>query len=274
MKTCLVIGAKGFIGSAVAAEAAARGYTVTAVDLDNYEASKGAEADVLINAAGNSRKFIDDQDPVKGFELSVTSVMNVLHDFRFKFYVQLSSGAIYPDEGNPRENGEATPLKPAKMTRYGFHKWLTEQLVRHYAPKHLIVRMGGFVGPALKKNALFDLLTGGPLFVHPDSEFQYMDTRDLAKALFELYEGATGTETLFNLSARGTVSVRQAAAWAGRVLPEEALSRPKVRAELNVDKAARIITLPETGETVRRFIEEFRRQESEARIQKSGDRIR
>lgn len=256
MKTCLVIGAKGFIGSAVAAEAAARGYTVTAVDLDNYEASKGTEADILINAAGNSRKFIDDQDPMKGFELSVTSVMNVLHDFRFKFYVQLSSGAIYPDEGNPCENSETTPLQPAKMTRYGFHKWLAEQLVGHYAPKYLIIRMGGFVGPGLKKNAMFDLLTGGPLFVCPDSEFQYMDTRDLAKAVFTLCEGAAGTETLLNLSARGTISVQQAAVWADRALPEEALSRPKVRAELNVDKAARIITLPETGETIRRFIQE------------------
>ena len=256
MKTCLVIGAKGFIGSAVAAEAVARGYAVSAVDLDNNKDFQGLETDLLINAAGNSRKFIDDQDPVKGYELSVTSVMQALHDFRFRFYVQLSSGAIYPDEGNPRENSEETPLQPSKMTRYGFHKWLAEQLVRHYAPRHLIVRMGGFVGPGLKKNALFDLLTGGPLFVHPDSEFQYMDTRDLAKALFELCEETTGEETLFNLSARGMVSVRQAATWAGRELPEESLSRPLINAELNVAKAARIVTLPETGETVRRFIRE------------------
>ena len=256
MKTCLVIGAKGFIGSAVAAEAAAQGYTVSAVDINNYKDFQGLEVDLLINAAGNSRKFIDDRDPVKGYELSVTSVMNVLHDFRFTFYVQLSSGAVYPDEGDPRVNSETALLQPSKMTRYGFHKWLAEQLVQHYAPKHLIIRMGGFVGSGLKKNALFDLLTGGPLFVHPDSEFQYMDTRDLAKAVFTLCEGAAGTETLFNLSARGTVSVRQAAAWANRTLPEESLSRPKVRAELNVDKASRIITLPETGETVRRFIQE------------------
>jgi nucleoside-diphosphate-sugar epimerase len=266
MKRCLIIGAKGFIGSAVTAEAAACGYAVTGVDLDNYQEARGAETDLLINAAGNSRKFIDDQDPAKGYELSVTSVMNVLHDFRFSFYAQLSSGAVYPDEGRPLHNAEETLLHPSQMTRYGFHKWLAEQLVRRYAPRHLIVRMGGFVGPGLKKNALFDLLTGGPLFVHPDSEFQYMDTRDLARAVFELCEGAAGKETLFNLSARGTVSVRQAAEWANIHIADEATTRPKVRAELNVDKVAQIITLPETGDTVRRFIEEFRRQES-------GDRI-
>jgi nucleoside-diphosphate-sugar epimerase len=256
MKTCLVIGAKGFIGSAVAVEAATRGYTTTSVDLDNYKDFKGWETDLLINAAGNSRKFIDNQDPLKGYELSVTSVMQVLHDFRFRFYVQLSSGAVYPDEGNPLNNSEETPLLPSRMTRYGFHKWMAEQLVCHYAPRHLIVRMGGFVGPGLKKNALFDLLTASPLFVHPDSVFQYMDTRDFAKVLFDICKGVGGDKTLLNLSACGAVSVRQAAAWAGRNIPDESLTRPVVRAELNVDRAAQILTLPDTNETVRRFIME------------------
>ena len=47
MKTCLVIGAQGFIGSAIAAAAAARGYELSAVDLDNYAEFRGAAADLL-----------------------------------------------------------------------------------------------------------------------------------------------------------------------------------------------------------------------------------
>lgn len=256
MKTCLVIGARGFLGSAIAAGAAARGYAVTAVDTHNYESLRGSNADLLINAAGNSSKFIDDQDPARGYELSVTSVLHVLHDFRFAFYVQLSSGAIYPHENDPLQNSETTPLHPAEMSGYGLHKWLAEQLVQHYAPRHLILRMGGFVGPGIRKNALFDLLTHRPLFVHPDSEFQYMDTRDLARSVFDLYEGKHSPASLLNFSSTGTVSIRQAAAWAGISLPEDAAGRPCVRSELNVEKAARMIALPETRETVRRFIEE------------------
>ena len=258
MKTCIIIGAKGFIGSAIVAEAKARGFSITAVDLDNYAEAVGSQADLLINAGGNSRKFIDDQDPVKGYELSVTSVMRLLQDFRFKKFVHLSSGAIYPDEGDPAKNAEDTKLDPATMTRYGFHKWLAEQLVLHYAPDHLIVRMGGFVGPGLKKNAIYDLLTGGPFFVHPDSSFQYMDTRDLARLVFELAEGKSGGERFFNLSSKDTISIREAAKLSGREIPPEALSRPVVRAELNVDKVSRIVKLPTTMETISKFIDQLR----------------
>lgn len=261
MKTCIIIGAKGFIGSAIAAEAAVRGFEILAIARDNYEAAKGATADLLINAGGNSRKFIDDQDPVKGYELSVTSVMRLLQDFRFKKFVHLSSGAIYPHEGDPLKNAEDTNLDPATMTRYGFHKWLAEQLVRHYASDHLIVRMGGFVGPSLKKNAIYDLLSGGPLFVHPDSAFQYMDTRDLARLVFQLSEGKSSHERLINLSAKGTISIREAAKLAGREIPAEALARPVVRAELNVDKAVGLVTLPTTMETVKKFIDECKKGE-------------
>ncbi len=259
MKTCLLIGAKGFIGAALAAAARARGYALTAIDRDNYAQSQGAQADLLINAAGNSRKFLDDQDPLQGFELSVSSVMRSLHDFKFNFYIQLSSGAIYPDEGNPANNAESSLLDPAAMTRYGFHKWLAEQLVRRYAPEHLIVRLGGLLGPGLKKNAVFDILHGGPLYVHPDSQFQYMDTRDLAEAIFDLYAKAAGKVQLLNLSARGVVSVRQMAGWAKLKLSEETFSRALVRAELNLNQAAQLIELPPTDITVQKFIAAARR---------------
>ncbi|HMO49958.1 MAG TPA: SDR family oxidoreductase [Kiritimatiellia bacterium] len=256
MKTCLVIGAKGFIGSAILAEANRRGYDTLGIDLDNIEAHRGASADLMINAAGNARKFIDDQNPRQGFDLSVSAVMQLLQDFKATRLVHLSSGAIYPDEGHPENNHEDTSLRPEAMTHYGFHKWLAEHVVRHWHPEALVVRMGGFVGPGLKKNAIYDLLSGGPLFVHPDSAFQFLDTRDLARLVFDLCEGAAANARLLNLSARGVITVREAAALAGRDVPEEAFTRPVIRAELNVAKAAALIPLPETAVTVQQFIKD------------------
>ncbi|MDR0993863.1 MAG: SDR family oxidoreductase [Verrucomicrobiota bacterium] len=261
MKTCLVIGAKGFIGSAVTAEATARGYAVLAVDLDTYEAAKGAHVDLLVNASGNSFKFVDAQDPMKGFDLSVHSVLNILHDFSYSFFIQLSSGAVYPHEGDTQQNGESTALDPPQMTHYGFHKWMAELLVQHYAPEHLILRMGGFVGPGLRKNAVYDLLCGGGLFVHPDSRFQYMDTRELASAVFTLYEGARKNATLLNISSRGTVSLREVAEWAGVGIPPDADVLHRVHAEINVEKIGTLLELPQTLDTIQRFLRELRHGE-------------
>ncbi len=260
MKCCLVVGASGFLGSSVAAEAVCRGYAVVSVTRNNYLQHIGKEADLLINAAGNSRKFLDTQDPAKGFDASVGSVMRVLQDFRFGYYVQLSSGAVYPSEGNPACNAEDVELQTDKMTHYGFHKWMAEQLVKHYAPRYLILRLGGFVGPNLKKNAVYDLLTDGNVFVHPGSEFQLMDTRDMARCVFDLCEVAQPNGVM-NMSALGTVSVRQIAEWAGVDVAEQADSLPLVRAELNLGKVSTCLELPTTEASVKRFVGEVQRGE-------------
>ncbi len=256
MARCIVIGANGFIGAAVAAEAVRRGYETVSVDRAHYEEFKGQAADLLVHAAGNARKYVDERDPVAGFERTVAAIVPILLEFRPRRFIHLSSGAVYPHEGDPARNREDAPLAPEDMTRYGFHKWLAEQLVRHHAADWIILRLGGCVGPGLRKNALYDLLTGGPLFVHPDSEFQYMDVRDVAAAIFQLHESGLAAGTVLNLSARGTVSIRQAAAWAGRTLPADADQSPRCRAELNVERAAERLFLPETAEVVRKFIRE------------------
>lgn len=256
MARCIVIGAQGFIGAAVAAEGARRGYEVVPVHRANYGECKGAAADLLIYAAGNARKHLDVRDPAVGFDLTVAAIVPILLDFRPRRFIHLSSGAVYPHEGDPARNREDVPLAPEGMTHYGFHKWLAEQLVRHHAADWAIFRLGGCVGPGLRKNALYDLLTGGPLFVHPDSEFQYMDVREVAAAIFQLHESGLAAGTVLNLSGRGTVSIRQAAAWAERTLPTGAIPLPRFRAELNVERAAERLPLPVTAEVVRKFIRE------------------
>lgn len=256
MPRCLIIGARGFIGSALAAEAVRRGCEVGAITRENYADFQGRETDWLIHAGGNSRKYLDEQDPARGFEENVAGVAAALRDFRFRRFILISSGAVYPREDDPARNGEETVLGPNQPTRYGFHKWLAELLAQYSAPGRLIFRVGGCVGPGLRKNALYDLLSGGPFFVHPDSEFQYLDTRDLAAAVFGILAAGAPDGSIFNLSGRGVVSIREAAAWANLPVPAASASLPRVRAELNIARAAALVPLPGTTETVRRFIRE------------------
>jgi nucleoside-diphosphate-sugar epimerase len=259
-RSCLIIGAKGFIGSAITTEAIARGYAVTTVTQSNYKQRKGRKAELLINAAGNAVKFLDDQDPLEGFSRSVTTTLTLLQNFQYEHCIHISSSAVYPNESSPSETRETLPLDPQMMTNYGFHKWMSEQVVRHYAPGAMILRLGGCVGKGLKKNAVFDLLNNHPLHVHPDSSFQYINTKDIAHAIFSLYEGPymTAQHDLqmqpLNLSGKGVVSIRTIAHWANRAIPATAETLPLVNSQINIEKAEQYLRLPETGNTIKTFI--------------------
>ncbi len=259
LPTVLVLGAKGFVGSAVAAEAAQRGLHIIAVDKDEYDAARGAACDVLINANGNSKKYLAAQDPALEFDLSVRSVERSLHDFRFGLYVHLSSCDVYADPSSPATTDEDVPVDPRRLSQYGFHKWLAEQLVRHDARRWLIVRMGGFVGPRLWKNSIHDLLTGAPLRVHPDSAYQYLDTRDFARILFTLiHAGLEGA--IVNVTGDGVVRLREVADWLGLAAPPLAEGDlPVEHYEIALDRLRRHIAPPPTRDTVRRFLDECRR---------------
>ena len=253
-RSCIVLGGEGFIGSAFVHVAAVRGYAVQSVDLANYESSRGASADLLINANGNSRKYLATDDPVADFDLSVRSVIQSLQDFSTNQYVYLSTMDIYPDKNNPAANAEDTPIDTARLSPYGMHKHLAEQLVRFYAPSWLICRMAGFVGPGLKKNSIYDLLKGRPLFVSPDSTYQYLHTHALAEIVFSLLERRIAGE-IYNVAAEGTMSLRDVAA----LLPDYDLSAcipdlPVDHCELNIDKLSTLLPIPRTDKTIHRFI--------------------
>jgi nucleoside-diphosphate-sugar epimerase len=251
---CLVLGGKGFVGSAVAAEAAARGYRVTVVDREEYEGAVGSACDLLVNANGNSKKFLAREDPRLEFDLSVRSVERSLHDFRSARYVHLSSMDVYPDVSDPARNREDTPIDIVRQSPYGFHKYLAEQIVRHDAKRWTIFRMAGFVGRGLWKNSIHDLLQGAPLRVSPDSEYQYLNTADLARLVFTAIEqGADGE--VFNIAGDGLISLRAVAAQIpGCRLDAAWDALPRERYELNVEKLRRIVPLPRTEETVRQFL--------------------
>lgn len=250
----LILGAKGFVGSAMMREAGRRGLRALGVDLDNYEASRGASCDLLLNANGNSKKFLSDEDPNLDFDLSVRSVARSLRDFRFLRYTHLSTIDVYPEKSDPALNTERAPIDPARLSRYGFHKHLAEQLVRVETPAWLIVRMGGFVGPGLRKNAIYDLLKGQPLRVHPDSRYQFMRSDDMARIVFDLAAAGAGHEIL-NVAGDGLVSPREVAATIPHASLEGApMDKPPERYEVNIEAIRSRTAVPRTADAVARFV--------------------
>lgn len=247
-----LIGGNGFVGSGFVRHLLAQRMPVTVIDRSNYDHFVGTKCDILINANGNSRKFLATDDSKGEFVASVVSVRNSLVDFKFSKYVFLSTSDVYPDCSSPDCSREDAAFDVAEQTPYGFHKFMAELCVQHCAKDWLVIRQGGFVGTGMKKNAIFDVLYGGRLWVHPDSHFQFIGTDDSARFVMELVEKGVSNQ-VFNLTGRGTISVREIMRIANRSVPYDFGSKP-VRCEISLEKVSQYFTLPSTFETVSDFL--------------------
>jgi nucleoside-diphosphate-sugar epimerase len=257
-----VLGGEGFVGSAIARAAAAR-HDVAAITRRNYEQFRGRACDLLINANGNSKKFLAERDAPAEFDASVASVLRSLLDFPCRRYVFLSSIDVYPRVDSPRFNRETAQIDPAQLSRYGLHKYLAEQLVRKYAARWLICRLGGMVGEGLWKNSIYDILHDQPLRVHAESEYQFMNTGDVAKIIFTLLRKQPEND-VFNVCGEGCISLAEVARLAGKSPPQYAVDEPrKERYEVNNDKLKSNVLTPKTVATVHKF---FRDRISERRL--------
>jgi nucleoside-diphosphate-sugar epimerase len=249
-----VLGGAGFVGQAYVRLLRARGLPVTAVTRDNYGSLRGTACAVLVNANGNSSKPLAARDPLGDFDASARSVAASLEDFRAERYVFLSSGEVYPETHAPEATREDQPIDPARLTRYGLHKLLAEQLVRGVHRRWLVVRMGGFVGPGLRKNAVFDVLTGAPVWLSPASALQFIDTDEAAALVWEgLVERGVEGEVV-NLGAEGVLELgafHRAVGSASAFRP----GAPTLRHELSLDRLRALAgaPLPRTEDCVMRF---------------------
>ena len=127
-----LIGGKGFIGSAIAEELIARSREFEIITKENFGDYVGSQCDLLINANGNSRKYIADESPVDDFEQSVTNVVKSLNLIDSKRYVLLSSGDVYPKRLQRVVCDEGSTFQSEELSNYGFHKLLAEKCVQRH----------------------------------------------------------------------------------------------------------------------------------------------
>lgn len=248
-----VLGGKGFVGSAVVRYCAKHAIACDCVEPDNYREFSGCRYDLVINAAGESRKYQVNRDPLADFRYSLEPLLSSFQDFTFSGYVYISSVDVYPDHEDPARNREEAEIDLGMISHYGFHKFMGERMVLHYCPRFLIVRLGGVLGPGLRKNPVYDLLHNLPLRVDEASEYQYLATDFLAGAVLRLAESGKWNE-VYNICGSGTVSLREIGDWLGRELCYAVESPLQERYEINNEKIVRLLAVPDSRETVREFI--------------------
>ncbi|HEY8430149.1 MAG TPA: NAD(P)-dependent oxidoreductase [Sandaracinaceae bacterium] len=253
---CLVIGGRGFVGSALAAHARERGMDVRAVGRADYASSVGERFDLVVFAAGNARRYLADRDPASDLDASVGAVYRALRDFSYDVFVLASTVDVYVDPSRPEATREDAPIDPARLSTYGFHKRMAELVVMRSAARFLIVRLGQMVGPGLVKGPVHDVLCGEPLRVALSSRYPLLRTRSAAAITFALLEAGVSRDVV-NVCARGDVSLARIVELLGRsaVAPPGV---PEERYAVDVSAACRAFDVPTAEEEARAFASSIR----------------
>lgn len=251
----IIIGGEGFVGSAYSRFCQQNNLDFLVINRSNYQENIGRECDLLINANGNSKKFLAKDNPLLEFDESVRSVRRSIVDFPSKKYIFLSSCDVYPDCSTPESTKEDTIIDITQQSPYGFHKYLAEQCVRHCHPDWLIFRMGGFVGEGLKKNAIFDILYGDKLWLHPESQLQYIDTDSASEAVMKIISQGY-TQEIFNLCGDGLIKLQDVIDRTQRKISLNG-DTPPVCYQVSIDKIQTIVNIPSTHDTVMEFLKKI-----------------
>jgi nucleoside-diphosphate-sugar epimerase len=249
-----LMGGNGFVGSGYSRLFTRLNLPYEIITRQNYDSFIGRECDLFVNANGNSVKFMADREPVAEFDASVRSVMRSIVEIKSGAYIFLSSGDVYPDTTVPALTREDLLVDLSKSSRYGLHKAIAETYVRNSHPRSLVMRMGGFVGPGMRKNAIFDMVNGQPVWLDLDSELTFIGTDTAAEIVYALYQRGVCNETI-NLGPRMPIRLRDVY---DRIqcLSEVKADARKVRFELNVDKLEASLgsSLPTTEQEIDRFL--------------------
>jgi len=184
MKTILITGATGFLGTHFSKHYIDQGYKVIGVgsksgkdvplngmleykqfllpDDELYDLIEKYNPDICIHCAGSSSVGFSVENPQKDFDMNVPVTFHLLEGLR-KFapnckILYPSSAAVY---GNPEylpidENHPLNPISP-----YGFHKIFCENICYEYSNLYNlninIIRIFSAYGPGLQKQVLWDI---------------------------------------------------------------------------------------------------------------------
>ncbi len=189
-----VVGASGFFGRALVQAFDPAHHTVTPVTRANYDASRAATYDVVINTAMPSKRFWARQHPDRDFTETVGKTADLLYGWTFNQFVHISS----------------VSARCERDTVYGRHKAAAEALCDR--PGALVVRLAALYGREMTKGVIVDIVNAAPVFVDAESCYAFTPVA-FAATWVATHLDATG---LVEVGARDIVRVREIAEALGR----------------------------------------------------------
>jgi len=189
MAQVAVVGAKGYVGSALCVALSKNAHTVAEVTRENYKEMQEREYDILINCAMPSARFFAKNNPDKDFIETVEKTANLLYGWKFKKFVQIST----------------VSARCQLDTVYGRHKAAAEALCNY--GDNLIVRLGAMYSSELSKGALVDIKEGRKVYVDGASRYCFASLDFVTKWI----SGNLERKGIVEVGARNTIALSEIA---------------------------------------------------------------
>lgn len=227
-------------------------FIVTPISRENYSKHVNTKFDIVINANGNSRRFWANQNPQDDFSASTISVYKSIFDFPCNLYIYISSPDVYADHSKKTHTGENQSIDPMRLSSYGFHKYLSELIVKKNSDKFLILRSAMILGTELRKGPFYDIINNKPVFVTLNTKLQLITTSAISDVIQALLKQKVINETI-NVGGVGTFDFKKIKKYFNNRIKFSSEAQMQAY-EMNVEKLRNIYPALMTSE---QYLKEF-----------------
>jgi dTDP-4-dehydrorhamnose reductase len=181
--TDALIGHTGFVGSTLARDwnfqACFNSKTIQDID--------GARFDTIVCAGVTAVKWLANKEPEVDLA-AIQGLIRHLDTVAVSHFILISTIDVYRD---PIGVSEADIPPTEGLHPYGLNRLHLENFVANRFPQYTIVRLPGLFGSGLRKNLIFDMLTGNQTDkINPVGKFQWYPMRRFAGDLARIAEAA------------------------------------------------------------------------------------
>jgi nucleoside-diphosphate-sugar epimerase len=175
MTTSLLVGSSGFIGSQLERS------MQFSESVNSSSPILDFTGDLVVCAAPSAVKWIANADPESDL-VCIKKLIARLERIKTRRFVLVSTVDVYQ---NVADANELSPLVGPEFP-YGFNRSLLERWVSEKFEFSQIFRVGGVVGPGLKKNPVFDLRNNHNLnLLNANSQLQFLPIQKIRDAILD-----------------------------------------------------------------------------------------
>ena len=193
-------------GSALARAHTEAGLDYQIVESDDRRAFHGRSCETMFFMNANCNSWQAEEDPSSDFRRTLHYLNYHLHEIRWSTFVLLSDSSVYGDSTDTDED-RALPL--TAPSTFAFHRRVAEEMVRQFAPNHLIVRIPRLVYSGSSGQPRLE--TGsqdGTTSFAASTPLNLLRTDLLSENVLRLLDA--GQQGTFNLSATESISAADA----------------------------------------------------------------